>query len=64
MRGLSGDLVQFLKSRGHVDRFQLLEVLGIDLMEKDLIKGIDGQLETLKLFGMVKAEDNTLQWLS
>lgn len=64
MRGLSEDLVQVLKAHGHVDRFQLLEALGIDLMEKDLIKGIDGQLETLKLFGMVKAENNNIQWVA
>ncbi len=63
MRGLSGDLVQVLKARGSVDRFQLLESLGIDLMEKDLIKAIDGQLETLKLFGMIRAENNNIHWV-
>lgn len=64
MRGLSEDLVQILKVRGSVDKSQLLEALGVDLMEKDLIKAIDGQLETLAGFGMVKAEDNTLQWVA
>jgi oligoendopeptidase F len=63
MRGLR-DLVQVLKARGSVDRFQLLEALGIDLMEKDLIKAIDGQLETLVGFGMVKAENNNIQWVA
>jgi hypothetical protein len=63
-RRLSEDLVRVLKTRGSMDKFQLLEVLGIDLRETDLIKAISGQLETLEVFGMVKAEKDNLRWVS
>lgn len=63
-RRLNEDLVRTLKARGHVDRFQLLEALGIDPIEKDLVKAIDGQLETLAGFGMVRTENNSIEWVA
>lgn len=63
-RGLSEDLVRILKTRGSVDKIQLIEALGIDQRETDLINAISGQLKTLELFGMVKAEKDNLQWVA
>jgi hypothetical protein len=63
-RRLSEDLVRVLKTRRHVDKSQLIEALGVDLRETDLIKAIDGQLETLGIFGMVKAEKDILRWVA
>jgi len=63
-RRLSEDLVRVLKTRGPLNKFQLLEALGIDPRETDLIKAIDGQLETLGIFGMVKAEKDILRWVA
>jgi len=63
-RRLSEDLVRVLKIRGSMNKSQLIEALGVDRRETDLIKAIGGQLETLKLFGMVKAENDNLQWVA
>jgi hypothetical protein len=63
-RRLSEDLVRVLKTRGAVDKFQLLEALGIDRRETDLIKAIGWQLETLEGFGMIKAENEVIRWVS
>lgn len=63
-RRLSEDLVRVLKARRHVDRSQLIEALGVDLRETDMIKAIDSQLETLMGFGVVKAVENNLQWVA
>ncbi len=63
-RRLSEDLVRVLKTRRRVDKSQLIEALGVDLMETDLIKAIDGQLETLAGFGVVKADRDILQWVA
>lgn len=63
-RRLSEDLVRVLKTRRHVVKSQLIEALGVDLRETDLIKAIDGQLETLEGFGVVKAVNDNLQWVA
>jgi hypothetical protein len=63
-RRLSEDLVRVLKTRGEVDKFQLLEALGIDRRETDLINAIGRQLETLEGFGMIKAENEVFRWVS
>jgi len=62
IRPLSEDLVSVLKTRGSVDRAQLLEALGIDRRETDLIKALTAQLETLKGFGMLRVEGELLRW--
>jgi len=63
-RGLSEELVRVLKSRGSVDRMQLLDALGIDRRENDLIKAISAQLVTLEGFGMVTEEKGVLRWMA
>ncbi len=63
IRSLNEDLVTILKTRGSVDRMQLLEALGIDRRETDLIKALNSQIETLESFGMVRVEGGILQWI-
>ena len=64
IRSLNEDLVTILKARGSVDRMQLLEALGIDRRETDLIKALNSQIEALEGFGMVRAERGILQWIA
>ena len=64
IRSLNEDLVTILKARGSVDRMQLLEALGIDRRETDLIKSLNSQIEALEGFGMVRAERGILQWIA
>ncbi|MGV8089258.1 MAG: hypothetical protein ACP5OM_03180 [Methanothrix sp.] len=64
IRSLNEDLVTILKARGSMDRMQLLEALGIDRRETDLIKALNSQIEALEGFGMVRAERGILQWIA
>ena len=43
---------------------QLLEALGIDRRETDLIKALNSQIGALEGFGMVRAERGILQWIA
>jgi hypothetical protein len=63
IRSLNEDLVTILKARGSVDRMQLLEALGIDRREADLIKALNSQIVALEGFGMVRVEGGLLQWI-
>ncbi len=63
IRTLNEDLVTILKARGSVDRMQLLEALGIDRRETDLIKALNSQIVALEGFGMVRVEGGILQWI-
>lgn len=62
IRPLNEDLVTILKARGSVDRMQLLEALGIDRREADLIKALNSQIGALEGFGMVRVEGGILRW--
>ena len=64
MRRYSKELVEILKSRGFVDNYRLLEVLGIDPRESDLVKAISMQLEELEGYGMIKPEGKGWRWIS
>ena len=63
IRTMNEDLVTILKARGSVDRMQLLEALGIDRREADLIKALNSQIVALEGFGMVRVEGGLLQWI-
>ncbi len=64
MRRYSKELVEILKSRGFVDSYRLLEDLGIDPRESDLVKAVSTQLEELEGYGMIKPEAKGWRWIS
>lgn len=64
MRRYSKELVEILKSRGSVDSYRLLEALGIDPRESDLVKSVSRQLEELEGYGMIKAEGRAWKWIA
>ncbi len=64
MRRYSKELVGILKSRGFVDNYRLLEDLGIDPRESDLVKAVSKQLEELEGYGMIKSEGKGWRWIS
>lgn len=64
VRGYSKELVDILKSRGFVDSYRLLEALGIDPRESDLVKAVSIQLEELEGYGMIKPEAKGWRWIS
>jgi hypothetical protein len=63
MRRYSKELVEILKSRGFADSYRLLEDLGIDPRESDLVKAVSTQLEELEGYGMIKPEAKGWRWI-
>jgi len=64
MRRYSKELVDLLKTRGQADSYKILEILGIDPRESELVKAISKQLEELEGYGMVKAEGRAWKWIA
>jgi hypothetical protein len=62
-RRYSKELVEILKGRGFADSYRLLEVLGIDPRESDLVKAVSMQLEELEGYGMIKPEGKGWRWI-
>jgi len=63
VRPYSRELVDILKSRGHVGSYQILELLGITPGEAEAIKSVSKQLEELEKFNLVKADGKGWQWI-
>ena len=63
MRRFSKEIVEILKTLGHIDSYNLLEKLGIDPRESDLVKAVSKQLEELEGYGMIKAEGRIWRWI-
>jgi hypothetical protein len=64
MRGYSKELVDILKTRGHVGSYQILELLGIAPGEAEAIKAVSKQLEELEKFNLIKADGKGWQWIT
>jgi hypothetical protein len=64
VRRYSKELVEILKQRGFVDSYRLLEDLGIDPRESELVKAVSVQLEELEGYGMIKPEGKGWRWIS
>jgi hypothetical protein len=63
-RRYSKELVDLLKSRGQADSYKILEALGIDPRESELVKAVSKQLEELEGYGFIKAEGRTWKWIA
>ena len=63
MRRYNKEIVDLLKSRGQADSYRILEDLGIDPRESDLVKAVSRQLEELEAYGMVKTDGRTWRWI-
>ncbi len=64
VRRYNKEIVDLLKSRGKVDSYRLLEELGIDPRESDLVKAVSSQLEELESYGFIKADGKGWKWIS
>jgi predicted DNA-binding protein len=62
VRRYSKELVEVLKARGSMDSYRLLEALGIDPRESELVKAVSHQLEELEEYGMVEATPRGWRW--
>ena len=63
MRPYSEELVKILKARGHVDSYRLLEELGIDPRESDLVKAVTTQLEELEAYKLITTDGRSWKWI-
>ena len=63
VRRYNKEIVDLLKSRGQADSYRILEDLGIDPRESDLVKAVSRQLEELEAYGMVKTDGRTWRWI-
>lgn len=63
MRRYSGDLVKILKERGHADSYRILEALGIDPRESELVKAVSKQLDELEAYKLIKSDGRAWHWI-
>jgi len=56
------ELIKLLKSRGEVRKEGVLEPLGINPMDTDVVKGIKKQIENLERYGLVKDMGGKWRW--
>jgi hypothetical protein len=62
IRKYETELIKLLKSRGEVRKEGVLEPLGINPMDTDVVKGIKKQIENLERYGLVKDMGGKWRW--
>ena len=62
LRKYDRELINILKRRGVVDSDELLQDLGIDPRESELVKAVSQQLENLEEYGLVTATKRGWRW--
>jgi hypothetical protein len=62
-RAYDKELVAILKAGGSVDSYRLLEKLGIDPSESDLVKAVTTQLEELEAYGFIETDGRSWKWI-
>jgi hypothetical protein len=62
-RKYSRDLIDLLKQRDAIDSYRILEALGIDPRETDLVKGVSYELEALENYGLVVSTPRGWRWV-
>lgn len=64
VRRYNKEIVDLLKSRGQADSYKILEALGIDPRESELVKAVSRQLEELEGFGFIKSDGRSWKWIA
>lgn len=62
-RKYNRDLIAILKRGGVMDSYKLLEELGIDPQDSDLVKALSRQLEELESYGIVTSTQRGWRWI-
>lgn len=63
VRPYSEELIRILKARDHVDSYRLLEELGVDPRESELVKAVSKQLEELEGYKLIKSDGRFWRWI-
>ncbi len=61
-RKYSKELITLLKQHETIDSYRILEALGIDPKEADLVKGISSELEALENYNLVISTPRGWKW--
>jgi hypothetical protein len=61
-REYNHELVELLKRKGVADSYKILEELGIDPREADLVKAVSSQLDNLEAYGLVESTPRGWRW--
>jgi hypothetical protein len=62
VRPYSEELVKILKARGQIDNYRLLEELGIDPRESNLVKAVSSQLDELEAYKLITTDGRSWKW--
>lgn len=62
-REYSSQLIDTLKRGNVIDSYRLLEELGIDPRDSDLVKAVSIQLENLEAYGLVSSSQRGWRWV-
>jgi hypothetical protein len=63
VRKYNKEIITILKRGGVVDSYSLLEQLGINPKDADLVKAVSNQLEDLEAFGLVTSTSRGWRWV-
>jgi hypothetical protein len=63
VRKYNKEIIAILKRGGVVDSYSLLEQLGINPKDADLVKAVSNQLEDLEAFGLVTSTSRGWRWV-
>ena len=63
VRKYNKEIIAILKRGGVVDSYSLLEQLGINQKESDLVKAVSKQLEDLETYGLVISTSRGWRWI-
>jgi predicted RNase H-like nuclease (RuvC/YqgF family) len=63
VRRYNKDILAILKRGGVVDTYKLIEELGINLKDTELIKAVSNQLEDLESYGLISSTSRGWRWL-
>lgn len=63
IRPYSEELVKIIKAHGRIDNYRLLEELGIDARESDLVKAVSSQLEELEAYKLIETDGRAWKWI-
>ncbi len=62
VRRFSREIIEILKSRGHIDSNDLLDSLGVDPKESELVKALSSQLEELEGYALIEPTSRGWRW--
>jgi len=57
------ELIELLKRKTVIDSYRILEELGIDPREADLVKAVSYQLDNLEAYGLVESTPRGWRWI-